>query len=220
MKQLGIEICIQNNCLTLGSRKHLLHTDNDLLWLKWKACDQVLYSETELRKLHRASGHASAKALAELLKRARPTDPYVRKALETVVKECLTCSRNSSKPRRFKLTVGTEKYRFNNIVVIDIVHIDSHKVLHCVNESTHFQAATVLRNMKSNTVWRALMKCWSSVYLGPPDFLRVDHGSNLVLAECKSCAQAEGISVLEAPIECPQTMSHVERYHTPLRTAF
>ncbi len=53
MKRLGIEISIQNNCLVLGNLKHALVQENDLLWLKWRPYEQVLYTEEELRKLHK-----------------------------------------------------------------------------------------------------------------------------------------------------------------------
>jgi hypothetical protein len=57
-------------------------------------------------------------------------------------------------------------------------------------------------------------------YLGPPDALRVDHGAKFMAKYFRGAAAAEGISLLPAPIECPTNMTHVERYHGPLRTAF
>ena len=180
MKRMGIDISIQEDSLTLGDKMHSLVLENNLLWLKWESTDYTFYTETELRKLHRSFGHPSAKALAELLKRARPTDPYVHDELDAIIRECAVCAKNASIPRRFKLTVGTEDVRFNHIVAVDIVTIEGKQVLHCVDESTHFQAAAFLTNMKSETVWKALVRCWSNVYIGPPDHLRVDQGSNLV----------------------------------------
>ena len=219
MEDMGLEISIQENCLLLGDRRHELEVENDLLWLRWTP-EYSFYTEQELRKLHRAFGHPSAKRLAELLKRARPDENYVRKELEGIVKECGVCARHSQKPRRFKLTVGTDEYQYNHIVSIDVVDIEGRKILHVVDECTHFQAAAILVNMKTDTVWRTLLRYWSNVYLGPTDFLRVDQGYNLVSKEFKSAAETEGISVLEAPIESPQTMSHVGRYHNPLRLAY
>ena len=61
MKEMGLEISIQENCLLLGERRHEIDVENDLLWLRW--------TEHELKKLHRAFGHPSARALPELLKR-------------------------------------------------------------------------------------------------------------------------------------------------------
>lgn len=50
--------------------------------------------------------------------------------------------------------------------------------------------------------------------------MRVDQGSNFVTKHFKENTEAEGITLLEAPIKSPATMSHVERYRTPLRSAF
>lgn len=93
-------------------------------------------------------------------------------------------------------------------------------VLHIVDEATHFNAATFLERQKSEATWKALLKCWSRVQLGPRGYLRVDQGSNLISKEFKGCAQAGGITVLDAPIESPSNMSHVEKYHAPLRRAY
>lgn len=220
MKNLGLEISIQKHALIKGSKLHKLDVHNGLLWLRWKPVEHIHYTHDELRKLHIAFGHPSARALEAILRRARPNEPGVRDEIEAIIKNCLTCARHSSVPRRFKLTVGTEEHRFNHIVAIDVVKIDGHNVLHCVDESTHFGAASILSSMKSEVVWKALIKCWSLVYLGPPDFLRVDQGSNFVSSEFKSSAFADGITLLKAPVESPETMTHVERYHAPLRAAY
>lgn len=100
------------------------------------------------------------------------------------------------------------------------MYIDGKPVLHLVDEATHYNAAQFLRKQSSTDVWKSIMRCWYRTYLGPPDFLHVDQGTNFVAKEFKECAEAEGIKILEAPIESPSTMSHVERYHVPLRSAY
>lgn len=57
------------------------------------------------------------------------------------------------------------------------------------------------------------------MYLGQPDFLRVDQGSQFV-SESKASYEADSITMMEAPVESPTTMSHVERYHAPLRALY
>lgn len=93
-------------------------------------------------------------------------------------------------------------------------------MLHCVDEAKHFQSASILRNMKSESVWKALLICWSLIYLCPPDFLRVDQGSNLVSEEFKYSAHSQRIEVLEALTESSQTLSYVERYRSQPQSAF
>lgn len=144
MKNIVIDISIRENCLKLGENKHKLEQRNDLLLLKWKPGSYIFYTEIELLKLHHSFGHPSAKALYNLLKRASPTtDLMLKKSLDSIVKEFLNCARNAIKPRRFKLTIGTEKYRFNHIVAADVVYIDGKNVLNLVDESNHFGAVII-----------------------------------------------------------------------------
>ena len=168
-------------------------------------------------KLHRSFGHPSASALYKLLRRAHPDEANqsTRQTLEQIAKECETCLRHASKPRRFKLTVGHNNARFNHVVAVDIMYINNKPILHVVDEATHFSSAQWLRKVSSSEVWKALLRCWCNVYLGPPDHLRIDQGSQFTSDEFKSLSESAGISILEAPVESPNSMSHVERYHGP-----
>ena len=93
-------------------------------------------------------------------------------------------------------------------------------MFHVVDKATHYSAAMFMRRMTAEETRKCLLRCWIRTYLGPPDHLRVDQGSNFVAKQFLDSAEAEGITVLEAPIESPNTMSHVERYHAPLRVAY
>lgn len=75
-------------------------------------------------------------------------------------------------------------------------------------------------DMGSSWIPIPFLKCWSRTYLGPRGHLRIYQGSQFVSAEFLSNSEADGISVLQAPIESPTTMGHVERYRAPLRVAF
>jgi hypothetical protein len=116
--------------------------------------------------------------------------------------------------------MGTADLRFNHVVAVDVMYLQSKPVLHVVCESTHYQAAKFLKNMTADEAWRTFVACWCKTYLGPPDCLRIDQGSNFVAEKFMTSASAESIRVLEAPVEHPASMSHVERYHGPLRVAF
>jgi len=221
LKKTEFGLYIQNDLLFILGKSEKLELRNGLLYYTWNR-NFVLFSEAELFKLHRSFGHPSASALYNVLKRARPGDvsSETRLAIEEMQKRCLTCARHSQKPRKSKLTIGTEDLNFNHTVAVDIMFINRKPILHVVDEATPFSAATWLKNSTSSEVWKGLLRCWTHVYLGPPDFLRIDQGSNFVSREFKGLADTSGITVLEAPIECPNSMSHVERYHRPLRKAY
>lgn len=100
-----------------------------LVWLYWPPSDHILYTEAELRKLDMSFGNPSARALAEFLRRARPDASELHGQMEEIVKERMSCSRMCQGPRRFKLSIGTEEHRFNNILAVDIVKVDGHNTL-------------------------------------------------------------------------------------------
>ena len=221
LKRTGIDISVQRNVLLYGNKEHKLVLENGLLFYRWHP-DIALYTYGELLKLHRAFGHPSVSSLYNVLKRARPdeTPSGVRNAIQEIQERCQTCQELGRRPKRFKLTVGNDDSRFNHVVAVDIFYIDNSPVLHLVDEETHFNAATFLRNVSTKEVWRSLKRCWIHSYLGPPDFLRIDQGSQFTSREFKGELDTWGIKSIDAPIESPSTMSHVERYHGPLRVTY
>lgn len=61
--------------------------------------------------------------------------------------------------------------------------------------------------------------CWIDTYLGPPDIIHHDAGTNFSASEFKTEAKAYGISCHQVPVEAHWSIGKVERYHTPLRRA-
>lgn len=219
-----LDISIQGKYLTYNGKRMKLSFKNGFLVHQWSPTDIcfALYSEKELRRMHRVFGHPTVGALSKLLRRANPNkfDNSTRHAIEDITNMCSICQKHSSKPRRFKVTIGSDDLRFNHIIAVDIMYIQSMAVLHIVDEATHYSTATFMRSHTAEDTWKAILRCWIRIYLGPPDFIRIDQGTNFVAKQFKESAEAEGITVLEAPVESANTMSHVERYHAPLRVAY
>ena len=224
MIESGMEISIQEKTLTIHGRTQELEFVNDFLKYCWTPADlpSALYTVAELQKLHKQFGHPSVHALHNLLSTANKKDcnSKVRRALERITKECSTCQAHAPRTRRFKLSIGTGPLRFNHTLAVDVMYLDGRPVLHAVDEATHFCSAIFLRKVSAEETWKALLRCWSRVYLGHPDRIRVDQGSNFVAKHFLDCCTAEDIQVLQAPIESPSTITHVERYHAPLRAAY
>lgn len=104
---------------------------------------------------------------------------------------------------------------FNHSVYVDILYIDEQPVLHVVDEATRF-----LPNMTSNSVWETLRECWIDTYLGPPDIINHDAGTNFSSTEFRQYTKSLDIEVKEVPVEAANSMGIVERYHLPLRRAY
>lgn len=220
----GLDLSLQGHYLHIGPLRQPLSLENYFLVYRWSADDTpyALYTEPELRRIHRTFGHPSVKATYNLLKRASKTglDKEIRLELEKIADDCKVCKTNSSTPRRFKLTVGSDELRFNHRVIADTMFLDSKPVLHMIDESTHFTAATFLRNQSTEEIFNNITRLWSMTYMGPPDFLAVDQGSAYISDEMKRNLEATGIQLEEAPIESPGSIGIVERYHAPLRRAY
>lgn len=216
LTRTGLDLSIQNDWLHLCGKTQKLKRKNDILYYEWFE-EKALVSYEELYKLHRSFGHPSVSALYNLLKRARPSEANseVREAIKQITKRCKICSELASKPKRFKLTIGNENQAFNSVVAMDVMYLRGKPVLHIVDEATHFASAMFLKNVTSLEVWKTFLRCWVHVYLGPPDYLRVDQGSNFTSAETSANAEGLGIQLIKEPVECPNSMSHVERYHGP-----
>lgn len=177
-------------------------------------------TETELRTLHRRFGHPSATRLANVLERAGHSDVQNHQILNHITKYCTRCQKFGGAPLRFKFTLRDDSIDFNHSIYIDIMYIDNSPILHIVDEATRFQAARWLQNMTSQHVWNTLRTCWIDSYLGPPDIITHDAGTNFTSQEFQQSAESLSIRTKEVPVEAAASMSIVERYHKPLRRAY
>ena len=65
-----------------------------------------------------------------------------------------------------------------------------------------------------------LRNCWIDVYIGLPDVIIHDAGSNFASKEFRQNAQSMAIRTNEVPVEAHQSVGLVERYHVPLKRAY
>lgn len=217
----GLDISILRCKILCAGREQSLEMKNYFLVHNWEPSDMpfVYYTEGELRTIHRTFGHPAVKATEDLLRRARgeELDKETREMIRKISIACDICKKHSATPRRFKLTIGANDLRFNHEVQIDTMFLHNRPVLHMVDTATHFCAASFLRSQSSSEIWRTILSQWSHVYAGPPDYLKVDQGSNYTSKEMRANMDAAGIRLREAPIESPGAIGVVERYHAPLR---
>ena len=105
-------------------------------------------------------------------------------------------------------------------MIVDIFYIESKPTLHAVDEATAFQAAKFIPDNSAKTVWRIFEACWINTYLGPPDFIVTDAGTNFIGKDFKQPARQLSIEVKEVPVEAHHSIGKVERYHDPLRRVY
>ena len=227
MDRLGVKLDNLTNELIQGNKRipiirkwgHpwlLLHTHEETA-----ACH---LTEVELRRLHRRFGHPSVQKLTNLLKCANPQDQLgtqEAQAIQQITQRCHACQMKAPAPGRFRFRLkNSDEQIFNFEIIIDIFHLESRPILHIIDEATSFQAARFLKDQSTKTVWNTIKECWIDTYLGPPEAIRHDAGTNFASAEFKSNAYAMAIEIREVPVEAHQSIGKVERYHSPLRRAY
>lgn len=190
-------------------------------FLRWDPTLCCFFTYKELKRLHKRFGHPHADKLYNLLKRAdlSNVDNSTRATLEEITRKCKPCQTYAQAPRRFKFVLRDDK-DFNHTVFVDIFYIDKKPILHVVDEATRYQAARWLPNVTADAVWRAMRLCWIDVYLGPPDIVTHDAGKQFIAKVFQTNAALLHITTKCVPIESPNSMSYVERYHTPIRHAY
>ena len=199
------------------------------VYLEWKSSDTILFTRSELTKLHRNFYHPGVDKLMQLIKQARPSEfnEETRKSLQEISDACDTCQRFGPRPLRFKATIPDEnKLVFGQELSIDLMWIDGKALLHVVDTATRFSNATFLDSSDQNYgqsvegIWLAFLECWCSMYTGYPDRLRTDAGSVFTSPRWKEIAKMAGIELRLSGIEAHNSLGIGERYHEPLRRIY
>ncbi len=113
------------SCALLGKKRH------GILTLHWR---------------HTIFGNPSASAVVNVLRRTRPdemTESMKQKILD-ISKMCIECSILGNKPKKFNLRVGADDLRFNQIVAVYLMYINSKPIIHVVHLATHYNSALFL----------------------------------------------------------------------------
>jgi hypothetical protein len=120
---------------------------------------------------------------------------------------------------RFRFTIR-DNAEFNYRLIVDVIYINKKPVLHAIDEATAFQAARFLQNLQARTAWDILRFMWIDTYVGPPDVIVTNAGTNFVNNEFVNNARILAIEIKEIPVEVHHSIGKVERYHGPIRRAF
>ncbi|XDG08264.1 hypothetical protein ABKA04_007879 [Annulohypoxylon sp. FPYF3050] len=222
MDKLGVYLNNLRNVLTHGKKDYPVvrkfgHTFF-LLDSKEVTMAYCHLTEKELRQIHRRFGHPAADRLYQVLDRAGYND-LDRSTIEKIGKYCHQCQLHGSAPGRFKFTIKDD-IDFNHSIYVDVMYLKGKPVLHVLDKATTYQAAKFMRDMTAKHTWDTLRFLWIDTYLGPPDNLVFDAGTNFTANEFVANAKSMSITVEEVPVEAHNSIGQLERYHGPLRRAY
>jgi hypothetical protein len=92
--------------------------------------------------------------------------------------------------------------------------------MHIVNKATRYQAGRWLKDMSIKTMWETIRICWIDIYLGPPDRITTDAGTNFDSKEFKQLASTVNSKVKIVPVKAHNSISIRERYHGLVRRVY
>ena len=187
-------------------------------WFHLEDVSVSFLTETELRRIHTRFGHPSVTKLYNLLDKAGHDIDIG--TIKEVNKFCHHCQVKGKAPQRFKFTLKDPDVDFNYEVIVDVMYLEERPVLHVVDAATGFQAARFIKNVSAKETWEMLRQCWIDTYLGPPDVITHDAGSNFDSTEFRNEARLAGITCHQVPVEAHWSIGKVEEYHGPIRRAY
>ena len=190
------------------------------LYLCWSK--SILFTKSELIRLHRHFYHPFPDRLMGLIKKSSPeqADQNTRRILKEISEACSTCQKYSRPPERFKVSLPNDEIIFNHTLALDLMWLNSKAVLHVVDTQTHFSSAAFLRGQTVEDVWDAFMFCWVTQYTGFPVKIKTDQGSCFTSLRWTSRTNAVGTEMETSGVESHNSLGPGERYHEPLRKVF
>ena len=199
------------------------------IYLVWDTSEQILFTKSELVKLHRNFSHPTSEKLHALLKKARPdeTDSKTKAILQEIEQRCEPCQRIARAPIRFKVSLPDEiDLKFCDEVSMDLMFLDGKAVLHVIDTAMHFSAATFLDShvqtygQTSEGIWLAFLEIWCTTYLGYPNRMRTDLGSAFTSEKWRHYTNSCGIKLRLSGAQAHNSLGIGERYHEPLRRIY
>ena len=130
-----------------------------------------------------------------------------------------TMSANQESTTALSSLIGHKNFRFNARVYIDITYLDGRPVPHIVDGATRFSAARFLPKMNKESLWVAIIMCWTSLRTGLPYSILVDEGSQFRKILAKLGALHD-VNIEKSGIESHNSLRIGESYHKPLRDTY
>ena len=199
------------------------------VYLEWEQEDTILFSRSELIKLHRGFRHPTDTKLLNLIRKTRPHEATetTTRVLKEIYKSCNTCQILGSQPTRFKTTLPTiQDVKFGEEISMDLMFIEGKAILHIVDTATRFSSAIFLDSQGNNYgqsvngVWLAFLEAWCTLYTEFPNRIRTDAGSVFTSPRWREMAESVGIELRISGVEAHNSLGIEERLHAPLRRIF
>ncbi len=163
-----------------------------------KIATEIHLTEAELCRVHTPFGHPLVNKLHKLFTRAGQNIEY--KTIEIINKFYHYCQIKDKAPRCFQFQLKKD-VDFNYKIIVDVIYLDRKHVLHTIDTITAFHSGRFLNNMSAKETWDGLRQYWIDTYLGPPDIITHNVGTNFDSTEVCAEAKILDITCYQIPIE-------------------
>ena len=187
------------------------------LFYEWER--SVLYTDTELRRIHRHFYHPQPERIFNLMKRSNDPEatPETYKQLMEITQNCEVYQRLAEQPNRFRVSLPPDEIVFNRTVLMDLMSLSSKTVLYIICKDTLFSAAVFVRGESSVYIWNEYVRIWVNPYVGHPKVIHADFGPQFRSVEWKTYLQMNNIKRHTSSVESHNASGVGERYHEYLR---
>ena len=103
---------------------------------------------------------------------------------------------------------------------MDIMFLEGKSVLHVVDRDTKFSAAVFLRSETTEETWETFMRIRISVYIGFPDTIDTDQGTQFQSQRWRTLLLMAGIKHKSSGVQSHNALGVGERYHSFLRQIY
>lgn len=162
-------------------------------------------------KLHKQFAHPSSTKLKKLIHDAGIVDHPIFDSIDKVTQDCSICKRYKQTPPRPAVAFPLAS-TFNDTVAMDLKFIHSKIILHMIDHATRYSQACVIPNKKKETIVKAILDHWISMFGSPKKFLS-DNGGEFVNADFLELAEKFNIKVLTTAAESPWSNGLCEKHN-------
>lgn len=179
----------------------------------------MFYTRDQLRAAHERSGHTGVRALVRFLELGNPKELVTEedvKLLKEIIEACLVCQRFGRGPRRIRFSPVME-YIFNRCVALDLFYLRGLPALSMVDIPSTYGNAAHLRSESAVDCWRTFYQRWVLTYVGPPMYIVVDRGPQLVSNYFVRKCNEHGIRLIAKGTEAHWQWGAGERWHRKVK---
>ena len=120
---------------------------------------------------------------------------------------------------RFKFILKDD-YKFNYLVIINIIYLTKKPILQVVDFITIFKAIRFLKDISAYIVQDTLYIYQINTYLSPLDMVIYNTRKNFIFIEFKQLANLIAIKLKEVLVEAYNSVGLVRRYYIPLQYTY